>query len=104
MGLRLELENSNWKNFYMENRNEIVLYQPTVNDIKKKIRFLPNLDEHLKHRKDLYFVDHTSMITGFNNLGKSTMNLSNMMNQMTQMINRLKPHNRRKDKIKRIFE
>ena len=89
----------------MEKSNEIVLYKPTVNDIKKEIRFLPNLDEHLnKSRKDLYFVDHTSLITGFNNLGKTSMNLSLYLNQMTQMIDRLKTHNRRKDTIKRIFE
>lgn len=87
----------------MGDLNEIVLYKPTVNDIKKKIRILPNLDEHLSKSR-LHFVDHTSLITGFNNLGKTSINLSNMMKQMSQVMDSLKPHNRRKDKIKRIFE
>jgi len=75
-----------------------------VGDVKKKIRFLPNLDDNIKSRKDLYFVDYTDIIGGFNNLGKTSMNLSNFMNQMNQVLDRLKPKNRRKDKIKKIFE
>jgi len=86
----------------MKKSNEIVLYKPTVNDIKKKIRFLPNLDENLSKHKP-YFIDHTSIIGGFNNLGKTSINLSNMMNQMTHMMNSLNPHNRRKKKINNIF-
>jgi len=79
--------------------NEIVLYEPKVSDIK--IRILPNLDEHLKSpRKDLYLVDYTNIIGGFNNLGKTSMNLSNIMNQM---MDNLRPHNRRKHKIRKIF-
>ena len=32
----------------MKKSNEIVLYKPTVGDVKKKIRFLPNLDDNIK--------------------------------------------------------
>ena len=80
----------------MEKVNEIVLYKPTVGDIKKQIRLLPN-----NNIKQPYFVDYVS---GLNSIGKTSINTANILNNFSKMLNNLRVHNIRKIKIKRIFE
>ena len=40
----------------MKKSNEIVLYKPTVGDVKKKIRFLPNLDDNINVCKKVLYL------------------------------------------------